>query len=46
MIYLQVTVDYISKCVASGLYDGSSFYRSDFVIQVERCCDCFSHPNR
>ena len=27
------TVDYITKCVASGLYDGREFYRSDFVIQ-------------
>lgn len=29
-----VTVDYISKCAAAGMYDGKgSFYRSDFVIQ-------------
>jgi cyclophilin family peptidyl-prolyl cis-trans isomerase len=29
-----VTVDYIQRCVESGLYDNTSFYRSDFVIQV------------
>jgi len=28
-----VTVEYIKKCVASGLYNGREFYRSDFVIQ-------------
>eukprot|EP00038_Savillea_parva_P012149 m.202595 g.202595 ORF g.202595 m.202595 type:complete len:159 (+) comp21818_c0_seq1:106-582(+) len=28
-----VTVDYIVKCVTAGLYNGTSFYRSDFVIQ-------------
>ena len=27
------TVKYILKCVASKLYDGKEFYRSDFVIQ-------------
>jgi cyclophilin family peptidyl-prolyl cis-trans isomerase len=27
------TVEYIEKCVRDGLYDGRSFYRSDFVIQ-------------
>ncbi|KAJ8608973.1 hypothetical protein CTAYLR_008966 [Chrysophaeum taylorii] len=27
------TVKFISRAVASGLYDGTSFYRSDFVIQ-------------
>ena len=27
------TVDYIMKCVSSGIYDGCSFYRSDFLIQ-------------
>ena len=27
------TVKYILKCVASQLYDGREFYRSDFVIQ-------------
>lgn len=29
-----VTVEYISKCVKQGLYDSTTFYRSDFVIQV------------
>ncbi len=28
-----VTVEYIRKCVEAGLYNGRSFYRSDFVIQ-------------
>ena len=28
-----VTVAYIQKCVRDGLYDGATFYRSDFVIQ-------------
>jgi hypothetical protein len=28
------TVEYISKVVASRIYDGTSFYRSDFVIQM------------
>ena len=27
------TYDYIAKCAASGLYNGTTFYRSDFVIQ-------------
>ena len=27
------TCKYILQCVGSGLYDGRSFYRSDFVIQ-------------
>ena len=29
-----VTTAYISKCVKQGLYDSTTFYRSDFVIQV------------
>jgi len=29
----QITAEYISKCVAAGLYNGTGFYRSDFVIQ-------------
>lgn len=28
-----ITVDYIVKAAKSGIYDGTSFYRSDFVIQ-------------
>jgi len=28
------TVEYISKVVASRIYDSTSFYRSDFVIQM------------
>ena len=32
------TVEYISKLVASGVYDSATFYRSDFVIQ------CGLHP--
>jgi len=28
-----ITCEYICKCAEAGLYDGTSFYRSDFVIQ-------------
>ena len=28
-----MTAEYIAKCVSAGLYNGTSFYRSDFVIQ-------------
>ena len=31
--WIQVTCEYISKCAGAGLYDGTCFYRSDFVIQ-------------
>lgn len=27
------TVEYISKCITAGLYDGRCFYRSDFALQ-------------
>mmetsp|Transcript_42034 Transcript_42034/g.127473 ORF Transcript_42034/g.127473 Transcript_42034/m.127473 type:complete len:160 (-) Transcript_42034:188-667(-) len=29
-----VTCDHIAKLVRDGLYDGTSFYRSDFVVQM------------
>ena len=29
-----VTTEYISKCVKQGLHNSTTFYRSDFVIQV------------
>mmetsp|Transcript_22444 Transcript_22444/g.60214 ORF Transcript_22444/g.60214 Transcript_22444/m.60214 type:complete len:152 (+) Transcript_22444:52-507(+) len=34
------TVKYISKLVTDGVYDGRTFYRSDFVIQ------CGLHPDK
>ena len=34
------TAEYISKLAAAGLYNGASFYRSDFVIQVRACACC------
>ena len=30
---VPVTVEYITKCVRAGLYNGRTFYRSDFVLQ-------------
>jgi hypothetical protein len=44
-----VTVAYVKKVVADKLYDGTSFYRSDFVIQCGKmlclCCSIGQSPD-